>query len=182
MKCVICGKKINKIGSACELFKGEHVCSKCCFSISSGDPSMVERLKKEHGYYKEDFLSICAKCIKEKESMVLMEQPEERSFEEKISSGPLEDRIKDEIDGIPDIDSALDKIVLSTTIREEMQDNLRNLIENCIEKLKGDIYKEVRELLLDAMDNMKARSINETIRIIKEAAGIISKINMNHDG
>jgi len=182
MKCGICGREINKISSSCELLKGEHVCTKCCFSISSGDPAMMERLRNEHGYYKEDLLGICAKCIKEKESMVLMEKTEEPSFEERIASGQLHEPIKDQIDGIPDIDSALDKIVLSTTIREEMQDNLGNLIESCIEKLKGEIYKEARELLLDAMDNLKTRSINETIRIIKEAAGIISKVNMDHHG
>ncbi|MFA5780153.1 MAG: hypothetical protein WC947_08440 [Elusimicrobiota bacterium] len=61
--CILCGKDAKKEIS-CQLLNS-NICMICCFSISSGN-SMMTKLRREKGLFKEDILAKCAACIKEK--------------------------------------------------------------------------------------------------------------------
>lgn len=61
--CLLCSKEMKK-EIKCSLLAGS-VCMSCCFAVSSGGP-LINKIRKEKGYLKEDILFKCAACIQEK--------------------------------------------------------------------------------------------------------------------
>ncbi|MBN1384294.1 MAG: hypothetical protein JW983_05375 [Elusimicrobia bacterium] len=61
--CILCGKETKKEVS-CSLLDGV-ICMACCFAVSSGDP-IINKVRKERNYTKEDILAKCAECIRTK--------------------------------------------------------------------------------------------------------------------
>ncbi|MDD5688371.1 MAG: hypothetical protein PHE88_11145 [Elusimicrobia bacterium] len=64
MICTLCSKETKKEVD-CRLLN-EKICMICCFSISSGD-LMMNKIRKEKGFVKDDILDKCLSCIQNKD-------------------------------------------------------------------------------------------------------------------
>ena len=62
MVCGTCGSTGKKMVKCTVL--GE-ICMRCCFSIASGSPQLIEKIKKEKNLSKSDILKVCAECNQE---------------------------------------------------------------------------------------------------------------------
>jgi hypothetical protein len=60
-ECAICEKEVEKT-VRCPLIN-KSICLSCCFALSSGRPDMIQRIRKEYDFQKEEILKACSTCL-----------------------------------------------------------------------------------------------------------------------
>ncbi len=71
--CEICNKESEKL-TFCPLFGGKLICLRCCFSISTGDPRMLKKIKSKTNLLKHVVLKKCRICIEKAGTAIEIEK------------------------------------------------------------------------------------------------------------
>ncbi len=71
--CQLCKKQAQKL-VFCPLLGGKLICLKCCFSISTGDPQMLKKIKSQTKLLKHTVLKKCLVCIEKTGTLIEVEK------------------------------------------------------------------------------------------------------------